>query len=675
MKRFKVWMWVMAGVLASACTQQQDFRQAAGLRGTYDVALVGELLFVTSTDRDELRVLALDPDATKRQFVRAPNPLEPLAIPVLPRPQALARDVRYVGGEDQPGPYVYARSNGSPSISIVAAGRDALREARRLDTRQLTATQADPDNRSIGPVTAFAALAPDPGVEGAPSTLYYTTQEIAGPRLWRVRLPASPDTLRDAPALVVERLALPPELSANFAVSSLLVLPPTATASEVLALSTRQDVVKGTPGKSYRVELTGTGGTFQVLQFGGAQVLQLATHARVPAAEEGQPDLMPAGKRIFGVLDTSNCREVPRCSLGVVAVDSTTGTVEKDVTGYDMRPINFGIGLPTGLSVSTNTGLLRQGGETREFRVPLLGIMPLSNGTILFFDAFKLQQLNVGAWLAGQENTATASATLVSVTGTDITLEGLTYGVTRDDAFLLTQQGVLPGMSALDRDVSTTIFEVPFKKEVPTLVPRVGDAIVLLPAGAGQQACGTDVRVAAVEPGSTDTLRRLVPEGELPEACASFSRFQVRAGGSQPLVLTTSAGGYLERLGRGDTYSRENDYFFNPPGYAGQARGSELFLRYLRDPENPATRPNRGDQYVIRTDAHYIPYVIGVDLVNVDDLRAFRLPGAVVHARVGGAQGTDYAYIVYPSANGVLQVDLTRITAGVSNSVGLFPFL
>ena len=44
-----------------------------------------------------------------------------------------------------------------------------------------------------------------------------------------------------------------------------------------------------------------------------------------------------------------------------------------------------------------------------------------------------------------------------------------------------------------------------------------------------------------------------------------------------------------------------------------------------------------------------------------------------MHARPAGGDGTDYAYIVYPSANGVLQVDLSSITAGAANSAASSP--
>jgi hypothetical protein len=73
----------------------------------------------------------------------------------------------------------------------------------------------------------------------------------------------------------------------------------------------------------------------------------------------------------------------------------------------------------------------------------------------------------------------------------------------------------------------------------------------------------------------------------------------------------------------------------------------------------------------VSTDSHFFPYLISVD-ITAGDLFSFRLPGSVVQATV---DNQDYAYIAYPSANGVLEVDLTNITAGAANSRGLFPYL
>lgn len=682
MKRFIMWWVGVMVALTCACTQTNITLQAAGLQGAYDLALVNDLLFVTSTANDELRVLTLDADVNKRGFVRAPNPIEPLSIPVLTRPQALARDIRYVGGDEQPGPYVYARSNGSSIISVVASSRDVLREVLQLDTQQLTASQTDPLLRSSGPVTAFAALAPDPAVDASPSTLYYATQESTGPRLWRVRLNPDPQVLLSGgQTVVVERL--PISLEADVAVSSLLVLP-SSSGAEMIALSTRRDVSPTLgPAKSYKVNLDTQ--ALQELDFGGSQVLQLATHPRVPGAD-GAADVVAAGQRIFGVLDASNCTQKRGCPLGVLAVESDTGKVANDPSGQPMLPISYGIGLPTGLSLSTNTTLLRQGGETRDATVPLLGIVPLSNGVILFFDAQNLVPLNVAAWATDADGnelpyTATSSVSLTDVQGNstdasaDIAVEGLTYGVTPDSTYQLTMEAVLPALDGVERNADTGAFEVPYTVAADGPAVRPGDVIVLQPAGTNLQPCATDVTVASLQPGSSADTRILVPAGELPTACADFPRFQVRASGSQPLVLVGPSGSYIRRMGRGDLFTETpGAYFAHPPGYLGQATGSVVSLRYLRDLSDASTRPARDSVYSVTLASHYSPYDIAVDTANVASLTAFRLPGAVVKARVGGDQGSDYAYIIYPSANGVLQVDLSNIASGVANSAGLFPY-
>ena len=107
------------------------------------------------------------------------------------------------------------------------------------------------------------------------------------------------------------------------------------------------------------------------------------------------------------------------CPLGVVAVDRPRARASDD-TGYTMPPINLGIGLPTGLTLATQTGLLRQGGEPREPTVPLLGIVPLSNGTILFFDALNLRHLNTSIRLLGENRQSAADQPSATVTGVDV---------------------------------------------------------------------------------------------------------------------------------------------------------------------------------------------------------------------------------------------------------------
>lgn len=719
MKRLIVSLMVVAGALSSACTEEVEFAQSAGLAGTYDVALVSyppeegetageQRLFVTSTDNNELRVLSLAVEPAERQFVRAPNPLQPLSIPVLPRPQALMRDVRYDGnGAEQSGRLVFARSSGTTQISVVDADLAVLKEVRRLDTRQMTGDAA------VGPVTAFAARAPEQ--DDGRTTLYFATQETTGARLWRAELPARGDLASEQAVTAVPLPGV--ELPPSVAVNSLIVLPPVGTDQrEAVAVATR-----GAAGTVYRVIL-GTAGTateLQELNFGGAQVLQLATHGRVrydevrqtaPGTRVTEPQLVEAGSRIFGILDPSSCAVVLPCT-GVLAVDVDSRRVAKDASGrdamgnrlYDMLPINTGAGLPTGLSLATDRNLSVAGGESRDrldpdatvttqrqrgLTLPVLGIVPLSNGTILFFDAVRLMHLNVDAvWAENQrQNTATASVSLINALGTssdatrDITINqtaddngvqpDVTFGVTRDQTYVLTYQGLLPDMASVARRDGA--FQVPAApRPGKGQVVQPGDLIILLEERTGGRTCATAVPVLSVQaPADGGTLATLVPSGALPADCAGYGFFQVRAAGPRPLVLSSGSEDYIVRLGSGESHEIRGPYFFHPPGYQGQTDGVALRLSIARQNLDDPTRGLlRGERYVITTDAHFFPYLISV--LQAEDLTFFRLPGRVVQATVGGK---DYAYIAYPSANGVLEMDLTGITAGIANSNGLSTF-
>ena len=146
---------LLAAALALGCSQQAS-APPTRVPGSYDLALVGDLLFVNAASRDELRVIDLahaGTSADPRDFIRGPNPIQPLAILVVRRPVALAKDVRWESGVEVAGPYVYARGEGSNEISVVGAARLALREERRL--------------LASAPVTAIAARGPSPGRRSA----------------------------------------------------------------------------------------------------------------------------------------------------------------------------------------------------------------------------------------------------------------------------------------------------------------------------------------------------------------------------------------------------------------------------------------------------------------------------------------------------------------------------
>ncbi len=665
MKRVIVSLMVVVGALGSACTEAEESLPAAGLSGTYDVVLVkdperteagdpvqGDLLFVTSTDRNELRVLDLKQQGTERGYLRAPNPLEALSIPVLERPQALARDVSYdANGQEVSGPYVYARSNGSTRISVVAADRTLLREVTRLVTNELTPPAGVAP--SAGPVTAFAARGPEQ--KDGPSTLYYATQDPNGARVWRVVIPG-PQAFGQGAALVPEQL---PNLvlPANVSVSSILVLPQAGQ----LVVATRG--LLGTVGKTYKVNLL-QNGTVTELNFGGQQVIQLATHERV----EGDVPLN-AGERIFGVLDPSNCGAgAPQCTSGLLAVSAETGAVLNDATNHPMLPLAPGPGLPMGLSLSTNTKLLFQQGAARSVEtMPLLGIVPLSSGDIYLFDGVGLRPFDVNTDAAAATVSFATAQGATTQTG-DITVE-VTNGVTTAATYVLTYQGTLPGMDSLERDPASPTFELPATlREGRGQVVQPGDILVLFPEGVGVQPCATDLVVATVQtPPAADQPSVLTTTAAIPEACAGFTRFQVRAAGSQPLVLSSSSEGYIQRLGPSQSFTRTGRYFFHPDDYTGAAEGVAVRLTVS---SQLSAGIARGDRYVVGLSSNFFPFTVTLD-TTIRELQPFVLPGPVVQAEVGD---TDYAYIAYPSADGVLQVNLQTVFADVANSRGVFPF-
>lgn len=701
MKRFIVSLWVGVGALLAACTEEEQPLPVAGLAGTYDVTLAKDLLFVTSSDRDELRVLELKAEQKDRGYLRAPNPIEPLSIPVLPRPQALTRDVLYIqqanpddptDGQQDSGPYLYVRSNGSTQLSVVASGRDYLRELRRLSTNELSQSLPTP---STGPVTAFAARGP--GADGL-STLYYATQEPTGARLWRVRLPGPEQLEADTP-LATEPLlegATGARLPANVAVISLLVLPQSEGGPEQLAVATRG--AAGAVGKSYKVNLTAS--SLLELNFGGAQVLQLETHGKVRYNKkvnrriensqiryDDEPQVLEEGTRIFGILDPSSCGVPSQCT-GVLAVDANTGAVLNDVTGYPMLPIGSGSALPMGLSLATATRLQGVG------EVPLLGIVPLSNGQIFFFDGVTLLPFDTA------NANADAASSFVDVRGASVAapVEELavevTEGVTRTDSYVLQYQGILPGMGSLTvvtqekpEDPTPPPFQVPANvvAQYGVEVVRPEDILVMLPGGVGRQPCADLVISAVTPPTAPGQPAILSTRTPIPEACLDYPTFQVRASGSQPFVLFNTIDGYLARMAAGESFTHTKSYFFHPyspedpegpaPKYGGAAEGTAAKI----DLKRQRVGIQRGERYVVNTASNYFPYFSIVDITYDPSLRFFRLPGSVVQARIQVGKPEDqsydyFAYIAYPSADGVLEVDLELVASGAPSVRGLLPY-
>ncbi|WP_223633821.1 hypothetical protein [Corallococcus sp. EGB] len=585
--------------LALACSNTTSTAGAAGLSGTYDVVLSNQLIFVTSQDRDELRVLDLA--RSPREFIPAPNPLEPLSIPVIARPDSLTRDVGYdANGNEVSGPYVYARSSGGRGISVVAADRARLNEVTRLATGQL--------------ITAFAAHAPV--APGAPSVLYYALQtrpeaaeQLCGPFgggvVMRQDLPG-PDGFDAA--------ALPPALPVFClkpadTVMSMISLPPQENVTDSLVVAIRN--VSGT-SRLVRVVADGTNvevaykrprpAPFTVPTYTDLvdiparlvatnpmyEVQKDKVNGACPAGSTERPvkaedgtitsticiETWPAGRFVFAVLDELTCNSSD-CE-GVIALDnvpdpsvapSTTPSLARDVTGAPMLTLRPTAGLPTGLTLVTGLQVreLLSDGVAYLTTIPLLGIMPSSSGEITLFRADERRAFNLDRNPDPQKGPLDASVASDLRDGTEVSrtdqAQGvvvnepgcpLVNGTTNITAFLcngtvpggtyrFVYQGLLPGLIGLRRDVTQE--DPPLLIETSLAMARgvvPGDSIVLA-NNAGP--CAASIPILRLED-QGNGLTRLYPDLSNPAVveavapCASYPSFDVRAGPNvKPFVL------------------------------------------------------------------------------------------------------------------------------------------
>ncbi len=175
-------LWALA-LVAMGCSQAA-LPGTGGLNGVGTVAVVrvtgvdgggpdggnqvdaqyGHMAFITSSNSDDLKVLDLiltDPSLT-RSYVPAPNPLQPLSIPVVNQPVEIAPSVRYgpiatqqpiftngfIDGQVRTGMLLFVRGSASPNISVVGAAQ--VPESLRQLTNGLLI-------QSAGPVTAISA--------------------------------------------------------------------------------------------------------------------------------------------------------------------------------------------------------------------------------------------------------------------------------------------------------------------------------------------------------------------------------------------------------------------------------------------------------------------------------------------------------------------------------------
>lgn len=636
--------------LMSACTQMSTANNNAYF-GPNDLVLVdlldqGQLvgegnesvnryLFVTSTNTNELRVVDLkSPTGTAvvRGPLPAPNPLETLSIPVLDRPTSLMIDTRYEAGVRRKGSLLYAMRQGGAELSIVGVEPTELREIRRLPLP--------------APITSMANLQ---GADG--SHLWVSTFDGANAAIVELALPSSAKGLHArTTASLVNALSTRLRISGSSVVAMLAIpgLPTRAVggrafcadpAKACLVVATRP--VSGAGGKTVLVDLS----TLESVELAfPGPVRALTTSSRVDANDTNP---LP-GEVVYGTLDEGACGS-PACG-GLSAVD-TRGSVATNfpilsVDGAPTSPLRWSDGLVRGVSIVPKAIVRSTISDGGLATLDLLGVMTMSNGQIIFFDARTVSLIDLdrtpsvlgsgwflggedgGAWLEGPaiESGSATSATLKAT---------ISDGALRDQTLSVVWQAELtpPGgltVGALD----TASFSA------PGLAARfqVGDRVSF---------SGTGCAEAAITSVSGD---RAVFS---PIRSCTANAVTVRAGGQTPFVIVGSADGYLGRAAPGSTFNLQLPRFVREPDVDPSQPALVIPFGTGTDTKPPAP----GAAWLFELFSQVVPHVSVVDtsLFNLSTTNCptqLQLPGAVVYEPVRSR-----IFAAYPSSNVVVEFD------------------
>ena len=351
------------------------------------VGMPARYLYVTSTETNELRILeTYVTGLTNRRFVRAPNPLESLSVPVLDRPTMLAADEgRNSEGSRVTGAYVYAARPGAAEVSVVSIARQTQLGGKPMATPAPVSAigawmDVDPTDRD--PTTS----APE-NLLPATTRLFVATWDGDFASVYSAQLATNSPQIDH---LDFNRLVL----IAQTPITAMLVVAPLSSRTldgapfcnlkPCLALATRQNA--GAGGQTILLEPE-TGRSARLSFKGPVRYLTRSTNA----------------SRVYGILDEQACGG-PACG-GVVAVDVVAGTTAAgfpgslDALGLPMVPLQS-LGLITGLTlaeggtvgqlteVAPTDGGTIDGAEALLQQYDELGAFSSSNGIITFFSGF-----------------------------------------------------------------------------------------------------------------------------------------------------------------------------------------------------------------------------------------------------------------------------------------------
>jgi hypothetical protein len=683
--------------------------------GTTTVGRPNQYLFVTSVDTNELRVLRMSrPDALGRQWVRAPNPLEPLSIPVIARPSMLAVDEGiHVDGRRVTGAYVYAGRPGASVLSVVSAAPEVF---AAVTSRPIPLPS---------PLTAMAAWM-GTGLSALPATTTLFVATFDGQRgaLYAFELPTSPDALRAAvEGPTPEHPALRARLLFDVGAESIValqVMPPLSGRTvdgqafcdtvACLAIATRRGA--GADGRTLLVDPQSLRAV--PLDFGG------------PVRDFGTAG---NGFRLFGILDEEKCGG-PACG-GIVGVDTLTAGSPAgfpralDFTGQPMQPIRVGDALPMGLALAQGADL-RQTYETLDGGVrqlglvivnyALLGIVSASNGQFTLFDGLAASPIDYDA-----RRTTVSAATLfvpglqvdggISFVGEDGGFSGFAVRGTVDvevpavsDGGLGTEPwriatianpdggaGTAFKLDVSDGYLASQTLVVVYQGQIPGLVnlptsPADG-TLLFVDGGFETRAAPGDLVSFLVNPGTeggrlpafecgTAKVRAIHPAGievdSVPAECSGpptdggiggvRQLFSVRASGARPYVVAADLEGYIGRGAVGETLTYHRRYLARPPGWTGVRPALRVTL-------GDSIPPLRGAYWAFTIDGALQSYKLAFAAESLN-CTAPQLPGRLLIAQLPTltqTAGLTYPWEVVgvlPSGNAVFELPLASAFAG-----------
>jgi len=556
-----------------------------GNGNTAVVGLPGRYLFLTSADTNELRVLELfRPNFTTRDFMRGPNPLETLSIPVLDRPTLLATDEgRNSLGQRVSSQTIYAARPGGSEVSIVS-----LKARRQLGGRPVPAP---------GPVLAIgASMTVTNDTLPASTALYVATWDGSTSSVFTATVSTDPATV-DAQVR---------EGTLDFTRLTSLDGVPLAAMYVVSPLSTRTldgaafCATESCLALASRLGSAG-GGDAWLLEPSTGRSVKLGFPAAVRKFAAGA-----ATRRLYALLDESKCGG-PQCG-GVVAVDLLTATSNggfpgsRNVVGSPFGPLRVTEGLITGLAIAQG-GVVHQFAETSDGgatglidvfqRYDELGAFSSSDGLITWFSgaagslidydgrrstitAASLRTPGVlddgGITFAQADGGIAGTFFAASVSAPSVLSETwrraavttpiepiVEWGVEVSDGYFTSQdisvinRGLIPGLVNVTAPAGTRLTTSGFEARA-----QLGDVVIFqkLNDASAFVECGR-AAVVSIGTGTMDV-------DAVPPQCGDASSFSVRAAGTKPLVVVAATQGYLGRTAPGEQFTYNQPYVLIP---------------------------------------------------------------------------------------------------------------